>query len=396
MKSEWICNICGNETKVDYIVKYDLNLGGGVFEQGINICDKCGFVFSSTNLSKEYMDKVYQLNDTTFLEDESFIHREKTQLIRRSKNQLSMVENNDIHVKDVLDIGSSTGYVLKQYKIKGLEVYGIEFAKQAIDISRRIYGIDVFEGSFEQYYTIHSDRKFDLITMSHVLEHVVDPSAFMEKVSNVNRRYIYIEVPSITEKFRDEPFGMFAEEHLNYFSVQSLNNLMFSRGYKPLEIKIDYCIKEKVANGFPMIASLWEKIDMSGDKESRLILPNINSRMVIDSYMKQSEEQMKYISQQIDRIKDSEKLAIWGTSFQMERLFAYTNLRKKNIIKFYDNSALRRQMKPFGLPVETFNIKDILEKRIDKIIITPYNSQSAILKQLDKYGIRERLVTFYD
>lgn len=43
------CYICGGLTKTDYVVKYSLP-GGGEFQQEINICDQCGFVFSSNKL----------------------------------------------------------------------------------------------------------------------------------------------------------------------------------------------------------------------------------------------------------------------------------------------------------------------------------------------------------
>lgn len=111
--------------------------------------------------------------------------------------------------------------------------------------------------------------------------------------------------------------------------------------------------------------------------------------------MKNSEIVMESINKIIDKIDDNEKLAVWGVSFQTERLWAYTNLKEKNIIKFYDNSQLRRQSRFFGLPVEEFKFTDIVDKKIDKILIAPYNSQPAILGQLMQYNIADRIITLY-
>lgn len=317
-------------------------------------------------------------------------YAEKSQLLKRGKKQLSLINDADINIETVLDIGASTGYVLSLYKQKGCIVEGIEPSDHAAGIAKGLYGIDLFHGMFDDYFKEFKEKKFDLVTLSHVLEHIENPLNFMEKVSQINQKYIYIEVPSITEKFVDEPFGLFAEEHLNYFSVFSLNYLMKKSGYCPIEIKLDYCINERIANGFPMITSLWEKKDNNYD-----LNPIINSRMVLEKYMKNSEIVMESINKIIDKIDDNEKLAVWGVSFQTERLWAYTNLKEKNVIKFYDNSQLRRQSRVFGLPVEEFKITDIADKKIDKILIAPYNSQPAILGQLMQYNIADRIITLY-
>jgi 2-polyprenyl-3-methyl-5-hydroxy-6-metoxy-1,4-benzoquinol methylase len=57
-------------------------------------------------------------------------------------------------------------------------------------------GINVRKGSIEQ---IKSNEKFDLIILSHVLEHLLNPSVFLKKIKSIlsDNGILYIEVPSL-------------------------------------------------------------------------------------------------------------------------------------------------------------------------------------------------------
>ena len=56
---------------------------------------------------------------------------------------------------------------------------------------------------------MHGDKQFDLVFMSHVLEHVLEPAETIRKISSQNGKYLYIEVPSFEMQTDSEPFGCF-------------------------------------------------------------------------------------------------------------------------------------------------------------------------------------------
>jgi SAM-dependent methyltransferase len=74
------------------------------------------------------------------------------------------------------------------------------------------------------------DEKFDLIILSHVVEHILDVEAFMaEIVTHLNPGgHIYIEVPDIT----DFCMGAFQTAHVYYFTIAHMNALCASAGLK--------------------------------------------------------------------------------------------------------------------------------------------------------------------
>lgn len=58
--------------------------------------------------------------------------------------------------------------------------------------------------------------KYDLIYLSHVLEHIVDSYHFLESLKEINNQFIFIEAPTFDYKLQDEPYGMFGEEQDDY------------------------------------------------------------------------------------------------------------------------------------------------------------------------------------
>ncbi len=63
-----------------------------------------------------------------------------------------------------------------------------------------------------------------------VLEHIVDPAKFISDCSEIDSKYIFIDVPTLDVKPVEEPMGMFCEEHVNIFTLDSICELMFRGG----------------------------------------------------------------------------------------------------------------------------------------------------------------------
>jgi 2-polyprenyl-3-methyl-5-hydroxy-6-metoxy-1,4-benzoquinol methylase len=95
----------------------------------------------------------------------------------------------------VLDVGCGMGGMLVAFAFEGCEVVGFDHGADYTEKGRRL-GLDIRTGGFE---TIANEKPFDLIMMSHVLEHVSDPIAFARSATQVlaSDGLCYIEVPGI-------------------------------------------------------------------------------------------------------------------------------------------------------------------------------------------------------
>jgi SAM-dependent methyltransferase len=74
----------------------------------------------------------------------------------------------------LLDVGCGEGSFIRLAARLGVIVEGIEPSKLGVAAAWRA-GLQVFNGTAEQYVEKHGDERFDVITANHVLEHVHDP-----------------------------------------------------------------------------------------------------------------------------------------------------------------------------------------------------------------------------
>lgn len=137
----------------------------------------------------------------------------------------------------VLDIGCGDGFLLKYLQEKGWETLGVEPGNSTC--AREILGLDVFEGSLDA--ADFSAGSFDVITLSHVLEHLHDPVATLKQVRCLLRDggLVHIEVPNFNcleaRWFGDAWIGIAAPLHLYHFTPSTLQATAKKAGFDIVE-----------------------------------------------------------------------------------------------------------------------------------------------------------------
>ncbi len=255
MKLEYLkkCNICQS----DNIICIDRNCN-------IYKCSDCGYIFNNPRpVSQEIMKFYSQSAKYDFwMKDEKpwdLMWLRRLKKIRRYKKTGTL-----------LDIGGGIGqflYFAKDYfRIKGTEV-----SKSAIKIAKEKYNIELIPGEIEDIDFDNS--KFDVITLFHVLEHVPNPSAVIEKCKRLLEKQgiIIIAVPNdifslraiarnLLATFKIGRFrrrgkfglpkitldGSIDEIHLSHFTTSTLKILLSRKGFTIIETSLDpyYIIKK--------------------------------------------------------------------------------------------------------------------------------------------------------
>jgi 2-polyprenyl-3-methyl-5-hydroxy-6-metoxy-1,4-benzoquinol methylase len=91
-------------------------------------------------------------------------------------------------------------------------------------------------------------RKFDIITMWDVLEHIDKADAFLARCAKLTKSggYLVLQVPQIdsyvARRERDN-WKMMGLDHVNYFSKKTITKILEKNGYEVLKIKSSYEIK---------------------------------------------------------------------------------------------------------------------------------------------------------
>jgi 2-polyprenyl-3-methyl-5-hydroxy-6-metoxy-1,4-benzoquinol methylase len=170
---------------------------------------------SNTDSKKTVIDKIYQTVKNITL-------KRKLRLINECllhQNSISRPE------KNILDIGAGTGDFLKVCKVNLWNVFGIEPDMEARNIAAK-------KGVLLHKDVSHfTDKKFEIITLWHVLEHVENLEEYistLEKLLSKNGTLI-IAVPnykSYDAKYYSKFWAAFdVPRHLWHFSETSISKL---------------------------------------------------------------------------------------------------------------------------------------------------------------------------
>ncbi|MGA7871733.1 MAG: class I SAM-dependent methyltransferase [Candidatus Binatus sp.] len=134
----------------------------------------------------------------------------------------------------VLDVGCGDGSVLKLAQELGWNAEGVDFDARAVETGR-CRGLSVRLGRLaEQRYP---DESFDLVLMSHVIEHVHDPLATLREIRRVLRMggTLAVTTPNAGSwghrHFGPNWRGLEPPRHLQIFNTNSLTALARRAGF---------------------------------------------------------------------------------------------------------------------------------------------------------------------
>jgi SAM-dependent methyltransferase len=97
----------------------------------------------------------------------------------------------------ILDVGCGEGYTLAALAAGGVRatLTGVDLSAEAIATARARLG-DSAELSVQDARTLALEgRRFDLVMMTEVLEHLEDPAAVLQTIASLSARHVLLSVP---------------------------------------------------------------------------------------------------------------------------------------------------------------------------------------------------------
>jgi 2-polyprenyl-3-methyl-5-hydroxy-6-metoxy-1,4-benzoquinol methylase len=158
------------------------------------------------------------------------------------KKKVSLLDSFETEEKTVLDVGAGTGDFLNSCKKSNWEIFGVEPSLDAIKIAATK---NVF---LKQNASELNHKKFDVITLWHVLEHIENLTEYIASLKKLLKENgtLVVAVPnykSYDAKFYKEHWAAFdVPRHLWHFSQNSISKLFSQvsmRVVKTLPMKFD-------------------------------------------------------------------------------------------------------------------------------------------------------------
>jgi 2-polyprenyl-3-methyl-5-hydroxy-6-metoxy-1,4-benzoquinol methylase len=154
-----------------------------------------------------------------------------------------------------LEIGVGEGWSLAALAAAGASVQGIDFSSYALEKRNPALRSHLKVGHPEATLQalIDANRRFDLVWLDNVLEHVPDAEAFLARVRHAlaPSGLLLAEVPNdgsalhgflLETELVSREFWLAYPEHLSYFTPESLGALLSGEGFEVLDMLGDFPI----------------------------------------------------------------------------------------------------------------------------------------------------------
>jgi 2-polyprenyl-3-methyl-5-hydroxy-6-metoxy-1,4-benzoquinol methylase len=208
-------------------------------------CTQCELVFVGERPDAQALEALYtqsyfanadsgKVGYTNYLKDEPNIRKTFDRRLRWLERH--------IQPGKLLDVGCALGFFLDEAHKRGWEVSGLDVSQYAVDTTRDRFGYDVRLGSLlKQDFT---QGAFDLVTLWDVIEHVADPKAYLQVSAKLLRPGGAVvlatpDVGSIPARLTGRRWVGYklSEEHVYYFSRQTLTAMLDSAGFDVIDFR---------------------------------------------------------------------------------------------------------------------------------------------------------------
>jgi 2-polyprenyl-3-methyl-5-hydroxy-6-metoxy-1,4-benzoquinol methylase len=233
-----VCAVCGG---TDRQVVYESTLARAASEDGrldpesahyqINRCNRCSLLYSSPIFEPNEVQLLYTESEHDNLA--SKMGGEERNVRRTMELYYGLARPHLSGRERILDVGCDTGIILETARGDGFrELYGIEPVPVAAAEAERIPGAHISTRFYEDEQ--YPDAYFDLITLIHVLDHLVDPINVLEKAwTQLKPGGVIVAVVhnsgSLVANVLGERFPAYNLYHHYFFDKRALRRL-FRRG----------------------------------------------------------------------------------------------------------------------------------------------------------------------
>jgi SAM-dependent methyltransferase len=279
---------------------------------------------------------------------------------------------------NILDIGCNDGAFLAAMAERGYQCAGIEPSRRSARLAaERHPDIEVIPKPIQESFDLLAERRFDVVSLFHVLEHLPRIDEILAHLSGPGRRLVFIEVPngrgSLYPRITKE-FG-----HLSYFTRSTLATFVRRAGFRVIHIE-DADSRGPLSTLRLIAVPGNDTQDTASNDEERDALAR---ELTAVAHLRTAwrESLPARIERILERSAPSRGIGLFGAGTDAYQLLVHEEFRRR-VILVMDSNPLTHGV-PFrdGLPV--VSVEDGLkDSRLGTILITPRGSGATIRRNL--------------
>jgi SAM-dependent methyltransferase len=256
--------------------------GSGVAQPSrIVKCNHCGLMYASPRAKEPDHVQIITWDDNLDFASYNPQRYEKEKLQTRDYSRTVKLLNRLYPARGkLLEIGSSLGFLLSEFKKDGWDVFGVEPDGAGCRHARETLGVECVRAILED--AALPDESFDVIIMNHVIEHLDDPLATLREINRVLKPagHLVLETPRYdTLMFKllgRRERSVSCPGHIYFFTTQTLRNLYEAAGFQTTQL--DY-----VGRSLTLDRLLWNVGVLTKNERARQWLSAVSRKLGLNA-----------------------------------------------------------------------------------------------------------------
>ena len=320
-----------------------------------------------------------------FGEDYLYFSSFSEDLLKHSRdNALELVEARGLGAEDlVVEIASNDGYMLQNFKEKGIPVLGIDPAKQPATaaMEKGIDTINDFFGAALADRLVAEGRRADLIIANNVVAHVADQNDLVAGMARLlaDDGMAVVEFPYVRDLIDFIEFDTIYHEHLCYFSVGSARTLFARHGLHLNDVRRVPIHGGSLRLYFGKTEAPSEAVTRILAEERDLGLDRFDYYASFGARVRDFREKARAL---ISGIKaEGKRVAAYGAAAKGTIMLNFLDLEPRTIDYVVDRNVHKQGKYMPGVRVRVDDPARLKSDRPDYVMILPWNFRDEILRQ---------------
>lgn len=353
------------------------------------LCKACGQAMTNPRMKREAYDSFYQ-NEyrALYVGQEKATDRFFATQYAHGQKILKYLNQKGVKFNNVLEIGCGAGGILKAFQDMGIDTLGIDIGGEYLEFGRT-QGVELYHMSSSNLAE-QSNRKFDVVILSHVFEHFLDIQSELSVIERLlsDKGALYIEVPGIKNlqhSYECDFLRYLQNAHTYHFSLKTLTTVLNRNNFT-------------LVSGNESIIALFKKADNQidcscGDEydatKSFLCDLELNRELYKQKWRdlksNKKEEALLLVNNKLSSFSEK-SVCIFGTGQHTNKLLSKLNSKEK-ILGLLDGDQSKIGQEFFAFKVLDLNK---IREELKAIVISSDTFQDEIyyrLRELESEGV---------
>ena len=346
-------------------------------------CDTCGMMFAGNIVEAMPLLRYYELMskyETSAFAAEQELNEVKIGFIHFILEDISPTAS-------VIDVGCGEGSLLRRLKKNGFQkLVGLEPSRKNCQTVQEHWGIRTIQGGLGEDVSALAGETFDVVILDGVLEHLLSVQNNLKQalqyLAQDGKLCLFVPDVGVFPEENDL-YQQFSVEHINYFSIQSLKNLMRRFGMR--------CIHH--GNAGEALYTLWERDRFAGMDASSVLPVDTEGVRCMRLYLDRAKALCEDLRRKLTLYR-GRKIYLWAAGTHTATLYQLGLLDGISVAAIIDSNANYQGKTIYGVPViapQELPARDTLP-----IIISSQLAQDAIHAQItEQMGLPNEVVRLY-